>query len=81
MAAGTGGSGFHYPRDLALPEETQMEAFLHLPPGMLPEHLRWSMVLEFPPQERDWIHLMAEVGKDCWVLLSVRPVFFALRWI
>jgi transcriptional regulator with XRE-family HTH domain len=69
------GSGIHLWK---IASETQMEAFLHLPPGMLPEHLRWSVVLEFPPQERDWIHLMAEVGKDCWVLLSVRPVFFAL---
>ncbi len=69
------GSGIHLWK---IASETQMEAFLHLPTGMLPENLRWSVALEFSPQERDWIHLVAEVGKDCWVLLSVRPVYFAL---
>ncbi len=68
-------SGIHFWK---IASETQMEAFWHLPAGMLPENLRWSVALEFPPQERDWIHLVAEVGKDCWVLLTVRPVFFAL---
>ncbi|OCX73466.1 hypothetical protein A6M23_07935 [Acidithiobacillus thiooxidans] len=68
-------SGIHFWK---IASETQMEAFLHLPTGILPESLRWSLVLEFPPLDRDWIHLKADIGEQCWVLLSVRPVFFAL---
>lgn len=68
-------AGIHFWK---IASETQMEAFAHLPTEIFPKKVSWSVALEFPLREQDWMHLIAEIGETCWVLLSVRPVFYAL---